>query len=113
MLDGAVLPEERGAEEELEVGRLERIVGADEGERLGDVRRELAAAPGEPAHEVLRVRRVGEADVALAKLPVDERHRVFLEVRADLGAVDDGLDPDRPEVLGRSDARELEQVRAC
>ena len=104
MFGSAVLPEEGGAEQELEVGRHERVVGADEGERLGDVRRELAAATGQPACEVLRVGRVREADVALAQLPVDERQRVLLEIRADPGAVHQGVDADGPQVLGRADA---------
>ena len=109
-LHQALVGEHHGREVELDVGRVDALARAPEAAGLGDVGRQRAAALGLQERDVLlrlgrleRRRVVGEED--------DPGVEVVLEVAADLGLVDQHVDPVAAELVARADAGEHQQLR--
>ena len=107
----AVVDEVRGREVVLDVGRRQAGPGADERERLGDGRRQRAAAAQQPLRQVARVLRVDER-VGL-DLADDGDERVVLQVLADPARVDLDVDAERAQLLGGPDPGEQQQLRGA
>jgi hypothetical protein len=106
----AVVLEVDGADVELHVGCREARAGADEGDGLGDGRGQRTGAPQEPLGQVLRC--VGLVErVGVGHLPHHREERVVLEVASDAAQLVDDRHADLPEVLGRADARQHQDLR--
>ena len=84
--------------------------GVEEAARLADVGGQHAPATREVLDELPGLLRVSEV-VGIGRRPVDEHHRVVHQVRADVRAVDNGVDAVLAQMLGRSDAGQHEQLR--
>ena len=90
------------------LGQLRRRAG--EQARLGEVGGQRAAPGGLPLRQVER--RLGQAQRLARPHVPDHRHeRVVLQPAADPGQVVDDVDADLPQVVGRPDAREHQQLR--
>ncbi len=97
---------------ELQVGRPGAAVGAGEQERLGDRRGQRPAPPQQPVEQRARLLAVGER-AADRRLPDADAEGVVLEVGADPGKLDRGLDPGRFELAALADAGQHQQLRGA
>ena len=91
-----------GDREQLDVRRRLRLVGAQERDRLAEVRRRGATAPGDPACEHPRVA-VGAVQAAAVRADDHPRGDVVLQVRTDRGPVEHDVDAVTRELVGGTD----------